>query len=561
MANHKNPNDIIQFSISTVNKHPLIILILLWVLFIALPIGNRGLWAPDEPRYVQVAWEMSRSNSYLIPVMNAEIYAEKPPLFFWLTILFAKITSFEDASRWVSAFASLGTLLLTYFLGKLSGNGKIGFTAAVILMTSSLFTLLMSTGNIDTTLTFLTTLSLFLFIKWDLEKRLGYLVFAYVLCGAGILTKGPVGLLLPWLSYAVWETSKYFRQEKPAWRHLLWGPLVALAVAAVWVIPACVAGGPEYTEIILLKQQMGRAIEAYVHRRPWFEYLLVFPLNTLPWFVVLVGAMPGLKNFIKEKNRLIILYVIWFCTIFIFFSLISSKRERYLLPVYPVFSLLLSHVLAIWTERGDNSISMKIAASITIIGVVGILVFPVLQPFLKGSYPVLNIFRVSAADWRLWTLMGMGIAAAGICWKGLRLVKEKRHLTACHFIALGFLLIAGIGQVYYIPYIDPVKSARRASETIRKLLPQEGTLAFYRRRFDNGWNYYLDRAEIPVVTDEQIRQEQPRYDIIILREKHLDFLKAVLDMDKYSIGAIEPVGSKQFVLLKYDNGEERHNRP
>ena len=82
-----------------IDKHPLIILILIWFLFIALPIGNRGLWAPDEPRYVQVAWEMSRSQSYLIPLMNGEIYAEKPPLFFWLTILFAKITSFENASQ------------------------------------------------------------------------------------------------------------------------------------------------------------------------------------------------------------------------------------------------------------------------------------------------------------------------------------------------------------------------------------------------------------------------------------------------------------------------------
>ena len=77
-----------------VNKHPLTTLVILWFVFIAWPIGNRGLWAPDEPRYLQVAWEMSRSPSYLIPVMNGEIYAEKPPLFFWLSILFSKITSF-----------------------------------------------------------------------------------------------------------------------------------------------------------------------------------------------------------------------------------------------------------------------------------------------------------------------------------------------------------------------------------------------------------------------------------------------------------------------------------
>ena len=534
------------------NKHPLVSLILIWFLFIALPIGNRGLWAPDEPRYTQVAWEMSQSKSYLIPIMNGEIYAEKPPLFFWLTILFAKITSFENASRWVSAFASLGTLLLTYLLGQISGNRKIGFTAALILMTSSLSTLLMSTGNIDTSLTFLTTLSLFLFIKWVLEGRLKYLIVAYVVCGLGILTKGPVALVLPWLAYIVWEFSKYFRGEKPSFLHLLWGPLVALMVAAVWVIPACIAGGEEYTRIILLKQQVGRAIQAYVHRRPWYEYLMVFPPNALPWFVVLVGAIAELKHLIKEKNRLILLYVIWFCAIFIFFSLVSSKRERYLLPIYPVFSLLLAHVLSNWTTQRKTSFSLKIAAAITMIGAFAVLVFPVLQPVLKNSYPVLNIFRISAADWRLWALVILGIAAVGIIRHGLKLTKEKHHLTACQWVALGFLIIAGIGQVYYIPYIEPVKSARRAANSIQQLLPQEGTVAFYRRRFDNGWNFYLDRAKIPIITNEQIKQTQPHYDVIISRKKHLKLLSAVLDMDHYRIAAIEPVGSKQFVLLKYE---------
>jgi hypothetical protein len=195
------------------------------------------------------------------------------------------------------------------------------------------------------------------------------------------------------------------------------------------------------------------------------------------------------------------------------------------------------------------------------IGACGLLIFPLLQPFLKDSYPVLNIFRVSAADWRLWVLLALSIAAAGIIWKGLKLVKEKRHLTACHFVAIGFLIMAGIGQIYYIPYIDPVKSARRASKTIRRLLPQEGTLAFYRRRFDNGWNFYLDRKKIPIITDKQIRQEQPRYDMIILREKHMNLIKSVLNMDNYRIAAVEPVGSKRFVLLKYDGAGKRQSRP
>ena len=80
------------------NRYPAI-LIFLWIIFVALPIGNRGLWNPDEPRYLQVAWEMSQTGSYLVPVMNGELYMEKPPLFFWLTILASKAFPFETARR------------------------------------------------------------------------------------------------------------------------------------------------------------------------------------------------------------------------------------------------------------------------------------------------------------------------------------------------------------------------------------------------------------------------------------------------------------------------------
>ena len=534
----------------TVHRYALLILIIIWITFIALPIGNRGLWAPDEPRYLQVAWEMWRNESFLIPMMNGEIYAEKPPLFFWLTILIAKVTHFETASRWVSALASLGIILLTFKLGALSGSRKIGFSAALMMMTSSLFALLMYTGNIDTTLTFFTTLSLYCFIKWEARGRLIFLVSAYAACGVGILAKGPVALIVPWLAYSVWEITQHFRRKKAFFWHLLWGPSIALAIAALWVVPACIVGGPEYTQIILLKQQMGRAIQAYVHQRPWYEYLLNFGPNALPWFIVFIAAIPeSIKQF-REKNKYILLYIIWFCSIFIFFSLISSKRERYLLPCYPAFSLLCAHAVARWTERSESSKSVAAAGVLTLLGSIVLMIFPLVLPFIKDNFAQLVIFPVQADDGRLWVLFGLGLAAAVIIRQGLKLVKAKRHQAAGNLIALGFLFLAGVAQIYYIPCIEPVKSARQASKTILKLLPPDGSVAFYRRRLDNGWNFYLNRDKIPIIENPEIQRRQPHHDLIILKHKHFELLKAVLDMDRYKIAAIEPVGSKKFVLLK-----------
>src|SRR5438552_14827257 len=83
---------------------------------------SRDPWNPDEPRYVEVAREMKLARSYVLPRLNGEIYAEKPPLYFWLVngaeraiglLGGARGGSFALAGRAVSALATaLGALFL-----------------------------------------------------------------------------------------------------------------------------------------------------------------------------------------------------------------------------------------------------------------------------------------------------------------------------------------------------------------------------------------------------------------------------------------------------------------
>ncbi|RTZ98518.1 MAG: hypothetical protein DSY90_04230 [Deltaproteobacteria bacterium] len=533
-----------------ISRHPIMFIILLWLLFVVLPIGNRGLWAPDEPRYLQVAWEMTHTGSYLVPIMNGEIYAEKPPLFFWLTMVAAKIFAFETASRWVSAFASLGILLLTFRLGVMSKDEKTGLTAVLVLMSTSLFTLLMTTGNIDITLTFFTTASLFFFLKWDGRQEKKFLVLAYGACGLGILAKGPVALLVPWLSFVLWESGKYFRHEKASFAHLAWGPAVALAIAALWVIPACIAGGREYTRTILFRQQFGRVIRSAPHSRPVFYYFLNFPLDALPWFIVLAGVAPVIKNAVRDRQRELLFFGLWICTILVFFSLPSGKRERYLLPLYPAFSIIIAHIVARWSRRRDTTLWLRICAILVLVILGVLMLFPAVVPILKDRFSVLSIFPFDLADWHLWGIYIPGVLAVGLIRQAFKHLHVRQHRVACNLVAVSLLLGFAIVQLYYIPHVDRVKSARYASQTIRSILPAGGSVAFYGRRFDNGWNFYLQRAKIPVITDEQISHHPPHYDLIILRKKDLPKLKKVMPLTRYEIAAVQPVGSKKFVLLK-----------
>ena len=64
-------------------------LVLLAAALLYLPgLGATDLWAPDEPRYAQVAEELRTGAGHRVLLhLNGEPYTQKPPLYFWLAAL------------------------------------------------------------------------------------------------------------------------------------------------------------------------------------------------------------------------------------------------------------------------------------------------------------------------------------------------------------------------------------------------------------------------------------------------------------------------------------------
>jgi len=50
----------------------------------AVGLGMRDPWPADEPRFALIAQDMLRSGDWLIPRVGGDLYADKPPFFFWL---------------------------------------------------------------------------------------------------------------------------------------------------------------------------------------------------------------------------------------------------------------------------------------------------------------------------------------------------------------------------------------------------------------------------------------------------------------------------------------------
>ncbi len=155
---------------------------------------------------------MRETGQYIVPHLNAEIYPDKPPLFFWLMALAAvpsgDVSAFE--ARLPAVLAGLGLILLTYlFAARLFDSGT-GLLAAGVLFCCEQFFSTTTSSHFDTILAFWTTLSLLLFYigYTRIEKGKPYMLGAYAAMGGALLTKGPVGLVVPLASMLLFVLAR-----------------------------------------------------------------------------------------------------------------------------------------------------------------------------------------------------------------------------------------------------------------------------------------------------------------------------------------------------------------
>ena len=323
-----------------------VVLSFCFFLFI-LGVGRWDLWNPDEPRYAQVAKEMVGTGDWILMHVNGNTYVDKPPLFFWLialsSFLWQGFTSFS--ARFPSGLFSTLTVLLTFFMGKKLYGSRTGFLSALILATSFEFAYLSTRANIDATLTFFTTTSIFLFLHWyqhikgegdeEKDKRSLSIYGFYIGMAFATLAKGPVGFILPLMVSLVyllvqkdWKAMKRMR--------LLTGMALCFVVVLSWYLPAVLKGGQDFINETLLHNTIDRFAKGSSHIRPFYYYLTNFPVDFLPWFLFLPGAIVyGFSERKEGISRVFFFLLIWFVVIFLFFQRFKREEGHLSSPVIP----------------------------------------------------------------------------------------------------------------------------------------------------------------------------------------------------------------------------------
>lgn len=519
----------------------------------------RDLWTPDEPRYAEIAREMVETGQWIVPHLNFEVYHDKPPLHFWLVALCAKLFGgFSTLAAMFPAFlAGTGTVLLTYMLGKrMFGNNLTGFLGGIVLATGAEYLALSSMGRMDAPLTFFETVSIYCFWQWHIDQKRAYLVPFYIGIGLAVLTKGPVALL-PLVAALIYLAVS--RQGGKVRRMGLGlGLLGVAAMTAAWLVPAAIIGGEAYWKEILGRQIFGRVYNSWSHKDVFYYYFEHFPWGFMPWFVLLIPAVIRYAKDRSERTSIQTKFLVtWFLTIFIFFTLISGKREVYILPLYPACALFVAKYLAdIVVIRNQKPIELRVcfgllfaSMAVCAAGLLVVLALPLLSNVMSGIRSLLEQEPLSRlpTDPVLFATAFVYMGAMGVSGLlSLRARTFKPALVLASCFMLGTVVLIG---PLAVPYVNQNKSAmplgNKLTET-RKGTEQVGMYGIYRAEF----TYYTKLRIETIMTEDELDAflKLPGGAFCIIREDWLRDIKQPLPEGTVQLGTF-PVGHRMLVLL------------
>jgi 4-amino-4-deoxy-L-arabinose transferase-like glycosyltransferase len=319
------------------------------VFWLAVTAWVRPLMLPDEGRYVGVAWEMLRSGNWLVPTLDGLPYFHKPPLFYWITS--ASLWAF-GMHEWAARVAPLlGAMAAAYalyrFALRFAGEG-VARLSLLVLVTQPLFFVGAQFANLDMlvagciAVTVLALASAVLGLQQGRPSRWA-LATAYAFAALGLLAKGLIGVVLPALVILAWLAA--LRRPRLV-LSLLWWPGIALflCIAAPWFV-AMQRQFPEFADYFFVVQHFKRfAAGGFNNAQPFWFYLAVLPLLTLPWMAWLPAAAKGAYWSDPQHGPVRQLMWLWLAVVTIFFSLPQSKLVGYIAPVTVPLAFLIGDV-------------------------------------------------------------------------------------------------------------------------------------------------------------------------------------------------------------------------
>ncbi|MDJ1176108.1 ArnT family glycosyltransferase [Roseofilum capinflatum] len=526
---------------------------LVWLISIGIiafiwDLGGMGLVDETEPLFAEAARQMTVTGDWITPYFNGETRFDKPPLIYWAMALCYQAMGVNPwAVRLPSALAAIALGLFGFYTLRRFGRspgatppfaiaGCIGATAIMLNVQTIAWARM---GVSDMLLSACMGAALFsFFFAYATPKRHGkqlwYQAF-YIFCTLAVLTKGPVGIVLPGLIIVCFLTYMGNLKLVLGEMNLKAGLLLFFSLTLPWYILVTLANGWDYMNSFFGYHNIERFTRVVNnHSAPWYFYIPTLFVGFFPWSVYLPVALFKTRFWQRRawlrqprRQHLRMFAFFWLICILVFFTIAVTKLPSYILPVMPACGILVAFM---WSEpeaahskRPNPGLFWSGVANIIICLALATLA-PLAAPFLSNdpSMPNLGItlqesgFLLQLA-WHYTILaIALFITLLGKWWRGLWTV------NAIAFAAFMILLVtpitAIVDQQRQLPLRElaqTVTQTRQPSEPLVMVGFWKPSLTFYTQ----STVIYADHSQKALVTlGNLIQNPETPNTILILGE-------------------------------------------
>lgn len=380
-----------------------LILLLLGIPPIFWRLGEGPIYRSMEGRECLVIQEMVRSNEWVLPLRNGEDVPHKPPLMHWIGALTAKVRG-DGVDEWTvrfpSAAASLASLLLLFQMARREREGDYALVAALVLLTCESFTRQARDAWVDATLSFCILSAIYFFRRMEREGVwCGWRSYAfYSSIGLAVLSKGPIGAILPAMAIAAYLAATGRRHVLV---HLVRPGAMALGVAIPlsWYAAAWTKGGELFLTTHLIRENLLHFFRGQEGARPFYFFIPALIHEAAPWSLLFpFAAWRAWKARCEPTVETLGLW--WWLTAFVFFSLSAGKRRVYLLPTMPAIALMTARWLSGLRPWQPMAKKTRIGLA-ALISAAAFVAFAWLWGVLNGWLPGIEFIRLfGEAAWR-----------------------------------------------------------------------------------------------------------------------------------------------------------------
>ncbi|MCS7029627.1 MAG: glycosyltransferase family 39 protein [Bacteroidia bacterium] len=379
-------------------------------------IGRAHLFDWDEINFAECAREMLISQNYLQVQVDFKPFWEKPPLFMWLQALCMKIFGINEfAARLPNAIFGVITLLTLYVFGTKQRDKAFGFFWMSIFLGSILPSVYFKSGIIDPVFNYFIFCAIYQIIRIEQEGKTNLVrsIYAGLFLGLAVLTKGPVGFLIPALVFVV--VRVYTLNFKLPWVNILLVLVSMSVVVSIWVVSEVETNGTEILEKFIQYHIRLFKTEDAGHGQPFYYHLVVFILGCFP-----LSAFAFRGQFTKsiDFNEKWLHYYMnaLFWVVMIVFSIVKTKIVHYSSLLYFPGAYAAAQLL----YRIYASASVRLKWDFYIIYAIGYIVFGLsttflpfiatqvefIQSFIKDDFGKQNVLLPVSWSWSI-SLIGL----------------------------------------------------------------------------------------------------------------------------------------------------------